>query len=203
LGCGYGAGAVTLTKEFRCKVWAADTRRGLAEEARGLCEREGVSNLVTLDEEDPFETNHAEEPFDLIIAEGGFLKPAFRKTFFEKVPEWLLPRGWVAFADRIYTTEQVPSSVQLTYGDPKKQILSEEAYREMVSGAGLDLQFIGLAPPSNWDNYYGHMAKRMTDERGYFGSGNVRAVIHNEINLFYRMDCLKYLGYLFCICRRK
>jgi len=203
LGCGGGAGAVTIAREFRCKITAIDTRQGLALESRLLCERMGVSHLVAVDDQDPFETNHAEDPFDLIIAEGGFLKPTLRKTFFEKLPQWLLPRGWVAFADKIYTTGQVPSSVQAAYGEIKKQTLDEEAYREMVKSAGLDLQYIGLAPPSNWDNYYGHMAKRMADVDGYFGAGTVKAALNNEINLFYRMDCLKYLGYLFCICRRK
>jgi predicted O-methyltransferase YrrM len=202
LGCGGGAGAVTLAREFRCKVLAVDTRPGFAREARGLCEKEGVSHLVTVDEHDPFDTNHSEDPFDLIVAEGGFLKPSLRKTFFEKLPEWLLARGWVAFADKVYITDQLPSSVQLAYGEAKKQTLSEEAYREMVKNSGLDLQYIGLAPPSNWDNYYAHLAKRMADKDGFFGEGAIKTATHNEINLFYRMDCLKYIGYLFCICRK-
>jgi len=203
LGCGSGAGAATLAREFRSKILAVDTRQGLAREARTYCERGGVSHLVTVDTQDPFDTNHAEDPFDLIIAEGGFLKPTLRKTFFEKLPQWLRPRSWVAFADKIYTTEQVPSSVQLAFGEAKKQTLTEEAYREMIKGADLDLQYIGLAPPSNWDNYYGHMAKRMADSEGYFGAPAMKTALTSEINLFYRMDCLKYLGYLFCICRRK
>ena len=203
LACGCGAGAVTLAKEFRCQVTASDTRPGLAQEARNHSESEGVSHLVTANGSDPFETNHAEDPFDLIIAEGGFLKPTVRTTFFEKLPQWLLPRGWAAFADKIYTTEQVPSSVQLAYGEVNKQTLSEETYREMVKNAGLDLQYIGLVTPSSWDNYYGYMAKRMADNEKCAGTGMSKGALNNEINLFYRMDCLKYLGYLVCICRRK
>jgi predicted O-methyltransferase YrrM len=202
LGCGGGAGAVTLAKEFRCKVLAVDTRQGFAPEARGLCESEGVSHLVTVDDRDPFETNHSEEPFDLIIAEGGFLKPTLRKTFFEKLPEWLVARGWVAFADKVYVTEQPPSSVQLVFGEAKKQTLSEGAYRELVKESGLDLQYIGLVPPSGWDNYYAHIAKRIAGKGGVYGSGEVKAAMRNEINLFYRMECMKYVGYLFCICRK-
>jgi protein-L-isoaspartate O-methyltransferase len=203
MGCGGGAGAVILARDFRCKVQASETRRGLADEARALCEKEGVSHLVTLDGDDPFKTNHAEEPFDLIIAEGGFMKPTVRKTFFEKLPQWLLPRGWAAFADKIYTTEQIPSSVQLAHGEIKKQTLTEENYRELIKNTGLDLQYTGLVPPSGWDNYYGHMAKRMAEGGdGHFGAGTVKTAMSNEINLFYRMDCLKYLGYLICICRR-
>jgi trans-aconitate methyltransferase len=203
LGCGSGEGAATLAREFRCKILAVDTRLGMANEARALCERRAVSHLVSVDDQDPFDTNHAEDPFDLIIAEGGFLKPTVRKTFFEKLPQWLLPRSWVAFADKIYTTGQVPSSVQFAYGEAKKQTLTEEAYRDMVKNINLDLQYIGMAPPSNWDNYYAYMAKRMTDTEGHFAGSAVKAAMHSEINLFYRMDCLKYLGYLCCICRTK
>jgi len=202
LGCGGGAGAVVLAKEFRCRVAAVETRPGFAEEARGLCEREGVSHLVTVDSGNPFEAGYADTPFDLVIAEGGFLKSSVRKSFFDVIAQWLLPRAFAAFADIIYTTEQVPPTVSQVYGGLKKQTLSEDAYREFVKGAGVDLQYIGLSPPSNWDNFYGHIMKRMADDTGFFGSSAVKAAMNNEINTFYRMECLKYIGYLICICRR-
>ncbi|MDR2693560.1 MAG: class I SAM-dependent methyltransferase [Chitinispirillales bacterium] len=202
LGCGGGAGAVVAAREFRCRVVAADTRLGLAEEARDLCERSGVSHLVTVDARNPFEAGYADDPFDLVIAEGGFLRPATRKPFFDAIARWLLPRAVVAFADIIYTTKQVPSSVSQMYGDSERQTLSEDAYRVLVRDAGVELQFICLSPPSNWDNFYGHIVKRTTDTAGYFGSDAIKAAMNNEINLFYRMDCLRYIGYLICICRR-
>jgi hypothetical protein len=202
LGCGVGAGAVTVAREFRCRVTASESRPGLAEETRGLCEREGVSHLVTVDPGNPFEADHAASPFDLVIAESGFPDEAARKTFFSVVKEWLLPRGFAAFAGVVYTTEQIPSTVIQAYGEPKKITLREEAYRELARGAGMEPQYVGLSPPSNWDNYYGHIAKRLADTAGYFGSGAVKAAMNNEIHLFYRMDCLKYMGYLICICRR-
>jgi hypothetical protein len=167
-----------------------------------LCEREGVSHLVTVDDGDPFEAARAGAPFDLVIADGGFMEPASRKPFFGAVNEWLQPRGFAAFADAVYTTEQLPSTVIQAYGEPKKRTLREEAYRELARGAGLEPQYAGLSPPSNWDNYYGHIAKRMADTAGYFGSGAVKAAMDNEIRLFYRLECLKYMGYLICICRR-
>jgi cyclopropane fatty-acyl-phospholipid synthase-like methyltransferase len=202
LGCGGGAGAVVVAKEFRCRVVAVETRSGFAEEARGLCEREGVSHLVTVDAGNPFEAGYADDPFDLVIAEGGFLRPATRAPFFDAIERWLLPRGVAAFADIIYTTEQVPASVSQMYGSLKKQTLSEEDYQKLVKDAGVELQYVGLSPPSNWDNFYGYIMKRLNDAEGFFGSGAVRAAMNNEINLFYRMGCLKYIGYLTCICRK-
>ncbi|GBU21410.1 hypothetical protein R80B4_01299 [Fibrobacteres bacterium R8-0-B4] len=203
LGCGGGAGAVVVAKEFRCKVVAVDTRPGFADEARGLCERGGVSHLATVGAGNPFEAGYDDDPFDLVIAEGGFLRPATRKPFFDAMERWLLPRAFMAFADIVYTTEQVPPDVSRMYGEPKKQTLSEDAYREFVKDAGLELQYIGLSPPSNWDNFYGHIMKRIADDTGFFGSAAVKAAMNNEINLFYRMGCLKYVGYLLCICRKR
>jgi len=203
LGCGGGAGAVTAAKEFRCKVVAVETRAWFADEARRLCEREGVSHLVTVDSGNPFEAGYADTPFDLVVAEGGFLKSSVRKPFFDVIEQWLLPRAFAAFADIVYTTEQVPVAVSQIYGAPKKQTLSEDAYRELVKDAGVDLQYIGLSPPSNWDNFYGHIVKRMADATGFFSSDAVKAAMNNEINTFYRLECLKYIGYLLCICRKK
>jgi cyclopropane fatty-acyl-phospholipid synthase-like methyltransferase len=202
LGCGGGAGAVAVAKEFRCKAVAVETRPGLAEEARELCERNGVGHLVSVDAGNPFEAGYADTPFDLVVAEGGFLKASVRKPFFDMMAQWLLPRAFAAFADIIYTTEQVPPSVSRVYGSPQKQTLSEEAYRALIKDAGVDLQYIGLSPPSNWDNYYGHLAKREADTAGYFRSNAMKAAMNNEINTFYRMECLKYVGYLTCICRK-
>jgi len=203
LGCGVGAGAVTVAREFRCRVTAVETRPGLADEARGLCERQGVSHLVTVDAGNPFEANYADDPFDLVIAEGGFLRPSTRKPFFEAVAGWLTPRGVVAFADIIYTTERAPVEVCQMYGGLRKQTLMEEDYFMLVKEAGVELQYVGLSPPSNWDNFYGYIMKRVDDAAGFFGSGAVKAAMNNEINLFYRLECLKYVGYLTCICRKR
>jgi len=202
LGCGCGAGAAVVAREFRCRIVAVETRRGLAEEARALCERNGVSHLVTVDAGNPFEAGYADAPFDLVIAEGGFLKSSVRKPFFDVIGQWLLPRAFAAFADIVYTTEQVPTAVYQVYGGPEKQTLSEDAYRELIKDATLELQYIGLSSPNNWDNYYGHLVKRESDTAGYFCSNVMKAAMNNEINTFYRIGCLKYIGYLTCICRK-
>ncbi|MDR0306077.1 MAG: methyltransferase domain-containing protein [Chitinispirillales bacterium] len=204
LGCGCGAGAVVLAKEFRCKVLAAETRDGLSQEARRSCENKGVSHLVTVLDIDPIESKRDdEELFDLIIAEGGYLTSASRAPFFKYINKKLAPRGWAAFADKIYTSSQIPLTVQKVFGEKNKDTLSEELYRDLIKDAGLDLQYTGLTPASGWDNYYAHMARRLTDTQGYYSGQTVKSALHKEINQFYKMDCLKYLGYLFCICRRK
>jgi len=203
LGCGGGAGAAVLAKEFRCKALAVDARDGLAQEAVKYCERTGVSHLVTvLDNYSVEKIRDDDEPFDLIIAEGGYLTCASRAPFFKNLAKRLAPRGWTAFADKIYTCAQIPSAVQKIFGEKDKETLSEELYRELIKEAGLDLQYIGLVPASGFDNYYAHMARRLTDTTGYYSDKTIRNALHKEINQFYKLDCLKHLGYLFCIVRR-
>ena len=202
LGCGSGAGAVVLAKEFRCKVLAADTRNGLAQEAVKQCEKEGVSHLITVIHNDPFQNVDDDSLFDLIIAEGGYLTSASRTLFFKSLSQKLALRGWAAFADRIYTSAEIPTAVQKIFGEKDKETLSEELYRSLIKETGLDLQYIGLVPASGWDNYYAHMARRLTDTTGYYGNQTVKSSLHKEINQFYRMNCLKHIGYLFCIVRK-
>jgi len=203
LGCGGGAGAVVLAKEFRCKVLAADTRNGFAQEAVKQCEKEGVSHLVTVLHNDFFQNaTYNDDLFDLIIAEGEYLTSASRTHFFENLAQKLVPRGWAAFADKIYTTAQIPLTVQKIFGKKDEDTLNEECYRSLIKEAGLDLQYIGLVPASSWDNYYAHMARRLTDTKGYYNDQTIRSALHKEINQFYKMDCLKHLGYLFCIVRK-
>jgi len=203
LGCGSGAGAAVLAKEFRCKSLAVDTRDGLAQEAIKYCEREGVSHLVTVLDNYSFENvKKDDEPFDLIIAEGGYLTSASRAPFFKNLAKRLAPRGWAAFADKIYTSAQIPPAVQKIFGGKNEGTLNEEFYRNLIKEAGLDLQYTGLVPASGFDNYYAHMARRLTDTAGYYGGQTVKGALHKEINQFYKLDCLKHLGYLFCIVRK-
>ena len=194
---------MVLAKEFRCKVLAADARDGLVPEALKYCEKEGVSHLVTVQDNYPFEkTGDDDDLYDLIIAEGGYLTSASRPHFFKNLAQKLAPRGWAAFADKIYISAQIPSTVQKIFGEKDKETFTEEFYRNLVKEAALDLQYIGLVPASGFDNYYAHMARRLTDTKGYYSGQTVRNALHKEINQFYKMDCLKHLGYLFCIVRK-
>jgi len=203
LGCGSGAGAAVLAKEFRCKTLAVDIRDGLAQEAMKYCEREGVSHLVTVLDNYSFEKiSDDDEPFDLIIAEGGYLTSASRTPFFKNLAKRLAPRGWAAFADKIYTSAQITSNVQKIFGEKDKETLNEEIYRNMIKETALDLQYIGLVPASGFHNHYAHMARRLTNTTGYYSDSKVRNALHKEINQFYKLDCLKHLGYLFCIVRK-
>jgi hypothetical protein len=60
-----------------------------------------------------------------------------------------------------------------------------------------------LVPQSGWDNYYAHMARRLEDSKGFFSDKRIKLAFHKEIDVFYRMEGFRYVGYLFCIARKK
>ena len=72
-----------------------------------------------------------------------------------------------------------------------------------MHSAGFDIQLMGLVPQSGWDNYYAHMARRLEDESGFFSDKRIKLSFHKEIDVFYRLEAFKYVGYLFCIARKK
>ncbi|MFP4164173.1 MAG: SAM-dependent methyltransferase [Chitinispirillaceae bacterium] len=203
LGCGLGAAASLLAKEFRCRVVAVDNRPELAEATTEYSIKKGVSHLVSVHDSDPFEIDFSDDPFDLIIVEGNFIPPHKRQPLFQKLSQWLLPRGWISFADLIFTVAESPTEIRLTFGEDQKNEPKEDFFLELIKETQMDLHFKGLVPPSSWDNYYTHMAHRLADRRGFFSDPMVKYSLHKKIDTFYRYKGLKYLGFLFCIARRK
>jgi hypothetical protein len=67
----------------------------------------------------------------------------------------------------------------------------------------MEVHFMSLVPPSGWDNYYAHMARHLEDDRGFFADKRIKLAFHREIDVFYRLEAFKYIGYLFCITRKK
>jgi hypothetical protein len=47
------------------------------------------------------------------------------------------------------------------------------------------------------------MARRLEDEKGFFSDKRVKLAFGKEIDAFYRLESFKYVGYLFCIARKK
>jgi hypothetical protein len=72
-----------------------------------------------------------------------------------------------------------------------------------MTDAGFDVHFMSLVPPGGWDDYYAHMARRLEDKTGFFSDQRIKLAFHREIDVFYRLEALRYIGYLFCIARAK
>jgi predicted TPR repeat methyltransferase len=203
LGCGYGDGACTLAEEFRCKVTGIDVSSENIEFARQLAIKRKISHLITFETKDILGADYREEPFDLVMAEGGVFSFIGRKKGLVLANDWLISRGWMTFSDLIFFSDQVPDEVRSVFEDSQYHYETEASYRRLIEETRFDIQFLCLVPQSGWDNYYAHMAKRLEDEKGFFSDKRVKLAFHREIDVFYRLEGFRYVGYLFGVLRKK
>jgi cyclopropane fatty-acyl-phospholipid synthase-like methyltransferase len=202
MGSGYGEGTINLVEEFRCHVTAVDANEENITFARSLAQQRGISHLIEFKAADLAECDFSADPFELILAEGGVLSFISRTKGIQQAHQWLQSRGWFAFSDLIFFNEHVPDEVRGVFEDNIYHYETEASYRRMVKEAGFDLQFVSLVPMSGWDNYYAHMARRLEDEKGVFADKHIKMAFHREIDVFYRLEAFRYIGYLFCIARK-
>lgn len=203
MGCGYGEGACNLASEFRCRVTAVDASEENIRFAQDLAVSRGVSHLITFKTQDILTADFSDEPFELALAEGGVLSFISRPKGLELASKWLGPRGWFAFSDLAILSERVPDEVRVIFEDSRFHYESEASYRTLVREAGFDVHFMSLVPQSGWDNYYAHMARRLEDEKGFFADKRIKLAFHKEIDVFYRLEGFRYVGYIFCIARKR
>ena len=203
VGCGYGEAACTLATDFRCKVTAIDLNPENIDIARSFAAERHVGHLITFETGDVLQADYSKKPFDLILAEGGILSFLSRSTGLRLMANWLPSGGWLAFSDLIMLSEKTPEEVRTIFEDTKYHYESEGSYRTLVAGAGFDIHLMNLVPPSGWDNYYAHMARRLEDNQGVFADRRVKLAFHREIDIFYRLEGFRFVGYLFCMARKK
>jgi cyclopropane fatty-acyl-phospholipid synthase-like methyltransferase len=203
MGCGYGEAAVTLAEEFRCKVTAVDNSGENIAIARKSAAERHVSHLITFENADIAACDFTQKPFDLIISEGGVFSFISRKAGLRCAAAWLPQNGWLAFSDLVLLSDKTPEEVRSIFEDEKYHYESEQTYRTLVDAAGFNVHLMALAPPSGWDNYYAHMARRLEEKSGFFADRRVKLAFHREIDIFYRLEGFRYVGYLFCMARKR
>jgi len=203
IGCGYGEGVCTLAEEFRCKAVAVDISRENIDFARDQACQRRVSHLITFIENDILKLDFSERPFDLIIAEGGIVSFMGRSNALIKMRPWLVSRGWVEFSDLLLLSDKAPTEILNIFEHDKYIYETEASYRKLIEDAGYSIQFMSLVPPSGWDNYYAHMARRMEENKGFFSENAVKLAFHKEIDIFYRYEGFRFIGYVVCIMRKK
>lgn len=202
MGCGYGEGACNLAQEFRCRVTAVDTNRESIEWAQQRAIERGVSHLIDFRTEDILQSEFPEESFEAIFSEGGVFSLISREEGLKRAHSWLGPRGWLAFSDLIVTGEDTPPELLEVFENDRYRYETEASYRELIQNHGFNIQLICLAPQSGWDNYYARMAKHLEDDQGQYADPKVKLAFHREIDIFYRLQGLKYVAYMFSVVRK-
>ncbi len=203
VGCGYGEGICNITEEFRCKAIAVDISSENIEFAQDLAYERKVSHLIKFQNSDILDQDFSDVPFDLILAEGGVMSFLGRRKALDLMRNWLVPRGWIEFSDLVLLSDKVPTEVLEIFEDNIFHYETEDSYRKIIEKAGYSVQFVSLVPPSGWDNYYAHIARRLDDNKGFFANNKVKLAFHKEIDIFYRFEGFRFIGYLICIVRRK
>ncbi|MBN1600532.1 MAG: methyltransferase domain-containing protein [Chitinispirillaceae bacterium] len=203
MGCGYGEGACTLASEFRCKISAIDISDENIAFAQKMAVERHVSHLINFKVMDILKADYSTTPFELVLAEGGVLSFVGREKGIDTARSWLVPRGWFAFSDLIRLSENTPSEVLTIFEHASYRYETEKSYRQLISDAGFDVHFMSLVPPGGWDNYYAHMARRLDDKEGFFSDKRIKLAFHREIDVFYRLEAFRYIGYIFCIARAR
>jgi 2-polyprenyl-3-methyl-5-hydroxy-6-metoxy-1,4-benzoquinol methylase len=202
MGCGYGDGATNLAQEFRCRVTAIDVSEENIQFGRSLAVDKGVSHLISFETKNILEADYSEEPFDLVLAEGGVLSFVSREKGLSLAASWLSSRGWFAFSDLVMLSDRAPDEVRRIFEDEKYHYETEASYRAKIVAAGFEIHLLCMVPQSGWDNYYAHMARRLEDDKGFFADKRIKLAFHKEIDVFYRLEGFRYVGYLFCIARK-
>jgi len=204
IGCGYGDGVCNIVSEFRCKATAIDINEDNIKLAQNAAEQKRISHLITFKTGDILKEPLFDKNFDLVLAEGGVLTMLERQKSVEIISELLAIRGWLAFSDLILLCdkEKIPAEILNIYGNEKFNYETESGYRKLLKSAGFDIHLMTLVPQSGWDNYYAHMARRLEDQTGFFADKQVKTFFHREMDIFYRLEAFKYIGYLFGLVRK-
>ncbi len=204
-GCGYGAGVTNIVENFCCQALAIDNNSDNIDIARSSAEDKKISHLIEFVGNDVRTLEERNEKFDLILAEGGILSLLGRENGLELFDKLLTSRGWLAFSDLILLTNEqnIPADVLHIFDHKRYNYESEATYRKILENSGYETHLMSLVPPSGWDNYYAHMARCLEDETGFFADKHIKQLFHREIDIFYRLEGFRYVGYLFGLVRKK
>jgi ubiquinone/menaquinone biosynthesis C-methylase UbiE len=204
IGCGYGDGICNMVSEFRCKAMAIDINKDNIRIAQDAAEQKKISHLINFQTGDILKEGVSDKNFDLVLAEGGVLTMLERQKSLELVDTLLAPRGWLAFSDLILLVgkESIPAEILNIYDNERFNYENESGYRKLFKSSGFDIHLMTLVPQSGWDNYYAHMARRLEDQTGFFADKQVKNFFHREMDIFYRLEAFKYIGYLFGLVRK-
>jgi len=203
MGCGYGEGSCNLALEFRSKITACDYSQENIDFARKLAVKRNVSHLIDFQVIDLMKADFSKTPFELVLAEGGVLSYLSRPKGLQMASRWLCPRGWFAFSDLIFLSDRVPEEIKKIFEHDIYQYETEQSYRKLITEADMETHFLALVPPSGWDNYYAHIARRLEDKEGFFADKRIKLAFSREIDIFYRYEGYRYVGYLFGVLRKK
>ena len=101
-----------------------------------------------------------------------------------------------------YEPSGLPDEVKAVFEHDRYHYESEDSYRALVEKAGYSVSFMCLVPPSGWDNYYAHMARRLEDRDGFFSDPQVKLAHRRQLEAQFRRRWSGCRGYVLVQYRR-
>ena len=201
MGCGAGAGALLLARQFRAEVKAVDFSREFLDQMMHRARQEGLEDLIDPIECDMENLDWEPETIDLLWSEGA----AYSITFAGALKAWrpLLAAGGIAvISEMSYFSSDAPEIVRHYMKNAYPGIRTESQNIDLIESSGFEMLGLHRLPSEAWwQNYYDPLRENI----GAFKDSNdtvMRAVVREteEEMQFFREHDEDY-GYTFYIMR--
>lgn len=200
IACGKGEAACSLARRFGCRVEGFDLDLNMIEYAREKAAALGLSEQVEFSARDGRELDFGKGPYDMILAEGGALTYISREDGIKYCGELLKEGGYLALTDLIYLKEDVPQDIRDVYEEGVFTFPNELGYRELLEKYDFEIVHLSMVPHSAWDRYYMGM-QRLISRPGNDWTEEFKQSIHKEIDTYYNLGGVDYVGYLYAVAR--
>jgi ubiquinone/menaquinone biosynthesis C-methylase UbiE len=197
LGCGAGAGALTLAEYFQAAVTAVDFSAPFLQDLKERAKARGLDHLIRTVEADMGALDWPAASLDLLWSEGA----AYNLTFEGALRTWrpLMATGGVSAISEITWFEQdIPEELMQYWQAMYPQIAGETENARRATTAGYEVFGIHRLPSRAWwSNYYNPLLERL-DEIRPSADSVMQAVITEtavEIDLYRRYS--DFYGYSF------
>ena len=199
IGCGAGAGALTLAKKYHSKVKAVDFSKEFLDQMMHQASQEGLEDLIEPIECDMSNLGWESESIDLLWSEGA----AYNITFEGALKAWrplMADNGIAVISELSYFTSEVPEPVRDYWQNAYPAIGSESENSNHASSSGFEILKIKRLPSKAWwNNYYDPLCENIKTLKDA-NDEVMRSVIHEaeeEMKLFEEHE--KHYGYSFYI----
>jgi len=137
VGCGVGATACYIAKEYGCKVVGIDLSKGMIDRSKERAKRKGVEDKVefrTADAENlPFEN----DLFDIVISESVTAFVENKQKALGEYTRVTKPGGYVGLNEVTWIKPPPSEIVDYLSRGMKAEFLTFDGWRELLDGAGL------------------------------------------------------------------
>ena len=172
IGCGSGAIAVLLAREFGAgSVVGIDVEDDVCNAAARLAEKEGVADRVSIRKVTPGPLDFADQSFDVVFSKDSIIHIPDKEALSDDVFRILVPGGWFAASDWLIAHDGEPSPDMQAYIAAEAlefAMSSPGRYQRALEQAGFEHVTLRNRNPWYRDVAQGELAMLTGPERARF-----------------------------------